>query len=298
MRPFILALVLAFVVFGSLYTTAEACENIYPSGSTVPTGYAPPWNQFTSAKELLVRVTTCTGSTATVEVGSTATAYTQYTYNSGYYWDGTQWRAYSLTGTTVATGWLSRGTGVVPLTTGQGYVVGYTCQLVGTDWKCGCRNTSCTQPAWQLQGYKVATASTGGTTGGTTNTATWKDANLTWYTSYPDPGSEECIAYNGCTWAGQFAALSGKQPESWVKANNIAAVHEKFFNQYKLKTLRLTSGSNQIDVKVYDMCADSDCNGCCTRNLGSAGFLIDIEKYTADRFGVRSGTVKWTCLDC
>lgn len=132
---------------------------------------------------------------------------------------------------------------------------------------------------------------TGG--GGTT-----RKANLTWFTSYPDPGSEECIEYNGCTWAGQFAALDGKQPESWVKANNIAAVHERDFAKYKLKTLRLKQGTRQIDVKVYDMCSDSDCDGCCTKNAAATGFLIDIEKYTAERFGTNSGTVDWTCLDC
>lgn len=124
-----------------------------------------------------------------------------------------------------------------------------------------------------------------------------RKADLTWFESYPDPGSEECIKYNGCTWAGQFAAVSGKQPESWVKANNICAVHEKDFAKYKLKTLRLTQGTKTIDVKVYDMCSDSDCDGCCTDNAKS-GFLIDVEKYTAERFGTSSGTVDWTCLDC
>ncbi|MBI2392719.1 MAG: hypothetical protein HYV09_24250 [Deltaproteobacteria bacterium] len=129
-------------------------------------------------------------------------------------------------------------------------------------------------------------------------TLVWRKANLTWYTSYPDPGSEECIEYSGCTWAGQFAALPGVQPESWVKANNIAAVHGKDFETYKLKTLRLRQGEKQIDVKVYDMCADSDCTGCCTKNSSTTGFLIDIEKYTAERFGTSSGIVDWACLDC
>jgi hypothetical protein len=125
-----------------------------------------------------------------------------------------------------------------------------------------------------------------------------RKANLTWFESYPDPGSEECIKYNGCQWAGQFAAVNGKQPESWVKANNICAVHEKDFAKYKLKTLRLVQGNKTIDVKVYDECADSDCDGCCTQNAAGAGFLIDVEKYTAERFGTREGVVEWTCIDC
>ena len=123
-------------------------------------------------------------------------------------------------------------------------------------------------------------------------------ANLTWCESYPNPGSEECLKYNGCTWAGQFAAVNGTQPQSWVKANNIAAVHEKDFAKYKLKTLRLVQGAKTIDVKVYDMGSDKDCDGCCTENAGSLGFLIDVENYTAERFGTRDGIVDWTCIDC
>jgi hypothetical protein len=131
-------------------------------------------------------------------------------------------------------------------------------------------------------------------------TGTWRQANLTNFTSYPDPNSEECIKYNGCTWAGQFAFVDGKQPESWVMSHNIAAVHSKDAAIYKLKTLRLRQGTKTIDVVVYDMCSDSDCDGCCTTNAnaGGIGFLIDIEKYTMQRFGTGEGVVDWMCLDC
>ncbi|WP_437896310.1 hypothetical protein [Sorangium sp. So ce124] len=142
-------------------------------------------------------------------------------------------------------------------------------------------------------------STTGGGGGGGGSGVVWQTASLTEFESYPDPGSEECIEYNGCTWAGQFAALDGKQPESWVRENNIAAVHSKDFERYKLKTLRLRKNGKEIDVKVYDMCSDSDCSGCCTRNAQPSGYLIDIEKYTAQRFGVpASGQVEWRCLDC
>jgi hypothetical protein len=126
----------------------------------------------------------------------------------------------------------------------------------------------------------------------------WKKANLTHYTSYPDPGSEECIVYNGCMWAGMFAFVSGKQPESWVMANNIAAIHSKDAPTYKLKTLRVKQGTHMIDAKVYDQCSDSDCSGCCTDNSRQTGFLIDLEKYTMQRFGGSDGVVDWMCLDC
>lgn len=127
----------------------------------------------------------------------------------------------------------------------------------------------------------------------------WNKARLTWYESYPDPGSEECIEYNGCQWAGYFAALDGQQTEEWVKENNIIAVHEKDFETYKLKTFRLRKNGAEIDAVVYDMCSDADCNGCCTRNAGSTGFLIDIEVNTRARFNnCGSGIVEWKCLDC
>ena len=56
----------------------------------------------------------------------------------------------------------------------------------------------------------------------------------------------------------------------------------------------------EIDATVYDECADSDCNGCCTENAHANGldFLIDIEKYTMQRFGSGDGIVDWMCLDC
>lgn len=126
----------------------------------------------------------------------------------------------------------------------------------------------------------------------------WNSADMTNFESYPDPLSEECLKYNGCTWEGYFAAFEEKQTEGWVKAHNIAAVLSKDFDRYKLKTLRIKNGSQYIDAKVVDMCADSDCEGCCTENSKNTGFLIDLEKYTRDRFGVEDGTVQWRCLDC
>ena len=132
----------------------------------------------------------------------------------------------------------------------------------------------------------------------TTDTV-WNLANLTWYTSWPEPGSEECEDYNGCTWAGWFAGLDEQQTEEWVSQHNIIAVHQKDWDTYKLKTFRLRKNGQTIDAVVYDMCSDDDCDGCCTENAGEIGFLIDIESYTRARFNnYGSGTVEWTCLNC
>ncbi|HVK76645.1 MAG TPA: hypothetical protein VM734_25135 [Kofleriaceae bacterium] len=127
---------------------------------------------------------------------------------------------------------------------------------------------------------------------------TWRQARLTNFTSYPEPGSEECQDFNGCKWAGHFAFVEGQQSESWVMSHNIAAVHSDDGDEFALKTLRVRFEDRSIDVTVYDMCSDSDCGGCCTRNASEVGFLIDLESYTAARFGVWDGIVEWACLDC
>ncbi|SDE81677.1 hypothetical protein SAMN04488117_101334 [Celeribacter baekdonensis] len=119
----------------------------------------------------------------------------------------------------------------------------------------------------------------------------WHRANLTNYTSYPAPDSEECLAYNGCTWAGQFYGLEDTQTEAWVAAHNIVAVHEKDWGWLGMKTLHLRQDGREITTQAIDICSDADCDGCCTKNLGGDGFLVDIEINTMERFGTGAGIV-------
>ena len=121
---------------------------------------------------------------------------------------------------------------------------------------------------------------------------------MTNYESFPAPDSEECKKFNGCKWAGQFAFLDKKQTEEWVKSHNIIAVHHKDAHLYKLKTFKITQGAHHITAKVYDECSDNDCDGCCTQNSKHTGFLIDMEKYTLQKFGGHDGVVDWECIDC
>jgi hypothetical protein len=123
----------------------------------------------------------------------------------------------------------------------------------------------------------------------------WKTANKTWYTSYPAPGSEECITYSGCMYEGMFNVCGDmRKTKEWVMAHNIVS----FFPLGKmgLHDLCLKSGTKTIRVTVYDTCGDSDCNGCCTENKGSADALIDLESYTNKRFGVEDGRIQWADL--
>ncbi len=159
-----------------------------------------------------------------------------------------------------------------------------------------------------------AASGTGGTTGagGTSGTGavpdytplstepcadpnlTWRTARKTTYTSYPDPNSEECIVYNGCTWAGQFAHCLGVRPESWVASRDIAAVFPD--DGLEGHDLCLRSGERVMVVTAIDTCADSDCDGCCTTNRGTADALIDLESYTNTRWGLADGLLEWADL--
>jgi hypothetical protein len=87
----------------------------------------------------------------------------------------------------------------------------------------------------------------------------WRSANVTNFESYPADGTSECIDFSGCDYRGQFAGVEGTQPLQWVMSNNIAAVHSRDFEAYAHKTLRLRDGQSEIDVVVYDLCSDDDC---------------------------------------
>lgn len=123
----------------------------------------------------------------------------------------------------------------------------------------------------------------------------WKNAQKTHYTSYPDPGSEECIKYSGCKWEGLFAGCEGKQPEAWVESTNIAAIFPHY-GSLQGHRLCLRSGSTRMIVNVIDTCADSDCSGCCTRNLGDKDALVDLESYTNARWALPDGEIEWADL--
>lgn len=163
----------------------------------------------------------------------------------------------------------------------------------------GTSNTAGTSSTGGASGQSGAAGSSAGS-GPTTSDCnaaglTWKSARKTWYTSYPDPGSEECIEFNGCMWAGLFAACNDKKTEDWVSKHNIVAAFPGF-EQLELHDLCLKSGDKTIVVTVLDTCADEDCSGCCTQNQGDNDALIDLESYTNERWGVEDGVIQWADL--
>lgn len=126
----------------------------------------------------------------------------------------------------------------------------------------------------------------------------WHTANITTFSSYPDPNEFECPTAENCPWMGQFKALPEKKSASWVQNNNIVAVHSDDYEWLKGKNVCIQQnkedgGVREIKAKVVDSCDDSDCAGCCSTNRGNKDTLIDLERYTMKRFGSHSGEVKW-----
>jgi hypothetical protein len=167
-------------------------------------------------------------------------------------------------------------------------------------WTCGANtNQRFTFNSISGGGGNGGGGSSGG--GGTSGTGcdspnlVWKTGNKTNYTSYPDPGSEECIKFSGCEFEGLFASCNDKKPKSWVMSHNIVAAFPSFA-ALNLHDLCLRSGSKSIVVTVFDTCGDADCDGCCTQNRGNADALIDIESFTDARWGVPDGPIQWADL--
>jgi hypothetical protein len=124
----------------------------------------------------------------------------------------------------------------------------------------------------------------------------WRTGSKTTFTSYPAPGSTECIQYSGCLYEGEFAGCDQVEPLSWVMSHNIVAAFPDF-TPLQLHDLCLKSASNKtIVVTVLDECSDSDCSGCCTQNKGGADELIDVESFTNARWGVSDGRIQWADL--
>jgi hypothetical protein len=120
------------------------------------------------------------------------------------------------------------------------------------------------------------------------------------YQSYPDPNSPECQQFGGCMYAGDLQACANTSPQSqsWIQSHNIVAVYPSLATyQYHWICMQDPNSGNSIAAMALDTCNDSDCNGCCTQNLGNHSILLDVEFYTEQRFtnmGINySGTVYW-----
>jgi hypothetical protein len=136
-----------------------ACH-LYTSTSAIPSGFGSPYDVLSSPSTNLMNVT-CDVSSARVDLGKNDPL--QYIYQTGYLFKigGTNWTPFSYTSveSLIAGAWYPKtATATLFLTSTElsqnSYVLGYMCSWTGSAWKCGCRDSACTQSYWQIQSFK------------------------------------------------------------------------------------------------------------------------------------------------
>ncbi len=156
-RAYLFTVVVLFILLaGTDAHAAYAPCNTYTPSQGVPQGYGSAFNVVQGTNEALVSVE-CDGRKARVTVGTTDEW--QYTYHQGYVYRNGTWKRFTLTGTELlADAWIT-GPARTTLSLTQAeaenemYVVGYVCTWTGSQWKCGCRNASCSTSLWQLMRF-------------------------------------------------------------------------------------------------------------------------------------------------
>ena len=137
-------------------TTSNFSQSAYNS-------YGAPYDAFQTSTNLMN--TTCTSAdTHTINLTTGVTGdTTRIVYTKGYWYDAvtTAWRQYTGTCTGALNGEWCQGSVSATITdpnvstanaANPTYLVGMTCSVQGGGWKCGCRDTSCTNFSWQIQG--------------------------------------------------------------------------------------------------------------------------------------------------
>jgi hypothetical protein len=139
-----------------------ACSQ-YTTSSTIPTGYASPYDVVSSPSTNLIQATcSSTGSgQVTLDLGKNDPL--QYIYNTGYLFKtgGTQWTPISYTSAEalIANAWYPKSANTtITMTSTElanpSYSLAYICSWTGSQWKCGCRDQACTESYWQIQSFK------------------------------------------------------------------------------------------------------------------------------------------------
>jgi len=77
----------------------------------------------------------------------------------------------------------------------------------------------------------------------------------------------------------------GRVSQKFVNNVNIVAVHSKYWATYGKTQVDITYLGKTARFVVLDLCADTDCGGCCTANLNwnNNGFLLDVDSSAARR---------------
>ena len=132
-----------------------SCERLSP-GSAVPVGFGSPYNFPSNSTELLARAN-CNNTQVNMSLGNGSV--NQHIYSGAHVWRGGAWQAVSLTGNnSLYNGWQQgSASATINMTTQElantNYFIFYICNWNGSQWTCGCRDTSCSTPYWQLQTF-------------------------------------------------------------------------------------------------------------------------------------------------
>jgi hypothetical protein len=136
----------------------SACH-LYTPTSQIPSGFGAPWDVF-SANELLIKATCQNATDTTLDFGKNDPL--QYIYNTGYHYHAglSGWMPMTLTSTEslIANAWYPKAATAslsgLDLQNTTHYALGYLCTWQSSQWKCGCRDSACTQSYWMIQQFR------------------------------------------------------------------------------------------------------------------------------------------------
>jgi parallel beta-helix repeat protein len=134
--------------------SGSACTQ-YTTQSQIPQGFAVPCDVLSPSTMLLTAQ--CTPPTVVVKAGNANTTQTMYVYKMGYIAPSgaSSWTPVGLFGSQLISGawYRSSAQGIAQINdiSQPTYAVAYTCTWMGSQWKCGCRDSICAQSYWQIQ---------------------------------------------------------------------------------------------------------------------------------------------------
>ena len=145
--------------------TTTSCNTVTTTNFSQATynSYGAPYDAFQTSTNLMnARCNSADTHTINLTTGVTGDT-TRIVYTKGYWYDAvtTAWRQYTGTCTGALNGEWCQGSVSATITDpnvstasagAPTYLVGMTCSVQGGSWKCGCRDTTCANFSWQIQG--------------------------------------------------------------------------------------------------------------------------------------------------
>lgn len=124
---------------------------------TLPASFGSPYGFFTNpVARILEAFCTAGNTTVTASITKPPSIQYHYTYHQGHQWNATtaQWEAFTFSCSEPLLGnaWCPANASKI-LNPSHAFFIAYTCSWINNAWKCGCRDSACTTPYWQLQRF-------------------------------------------------------------------------------------------------------------------------------------------------